>query len=158
MPNFNKYLQNDEELLEIIYSIKSVLYFKFSFATIIFLIPFFFMIPILSLGVKGIVLALLIIASALFYAFKSYTKWAYNCIALTEKKLYRFYQEGLFKRGIKEFYLDNIDEIDIEYRGFISKVFRVGDLVIYLKNNKYIDLDDVADIKSIKNRIWELVS
>ena len=158
MPNFNKYLQNDEELLEIIYSIRSILYFKLLFAIIIFLAPFFFMIPILNLGVKGIVLALLIIVLALFYAFKSYNKWTYNCIVLTEKKLYRFHQEGLFKKGIKEFYLDNIDEIDIEYRGLISKIFKVGDLVIYLKNNKYVDLDDVTDIKRVKNRIWEIIN
>ena len=158
MINFNKYLPNDEEVLEIIHSIKALLYFKLSLATIVFLIPFFFMIPILSLGVKGITLSLLIISLDLLYTFKSYSKWNYNCIILTKKKIYRFHQEGLFKRGIKEFYLDNIDEINIEYRGLISKIFKVGDLVIYLKNNKYIDLDDVADIKRVKNRIWEVIN
>lgn len=158
MFNFNKYLPNNEEALEIIHSIKASLYFKFFFITIIFLAPFFFMIPILSLGTKGIILSLLIIFSDLFYAFKSYNKWLYNCIILTDKKLYRFHQEGLLKRGIKEFHLDNIDEIDIEYRGLISKIFKVGDLVIYLKNNKYVDLNDVKDVKIIKNKIWEIIN
>jgi Bacterial PH domain len=158
MPNFNKYLPNDEEVLEIIHSVKISLYFKLSVATIIFLAPFFLMIPILSLGIKGIVLSLLIIFLDLIYILKSYNKWTYNCIILTEKKLYRFHQEGILKRGIKEFYLDNIDEINVEYRGLISKVFKVGDLVIYLKNDNYIDLDDVADIQRVKNRIWELRS
>lgn len=158
MPNFNKYLPNDEEPLEIIHSIKFVLYFKLLLATIIFLAPFFLMIPILSLGMKGIILSLLIIFLASFYIFVSYNKWAYNCIILTEKKLYRFHQEGFFQKGVKEFYLDNIDEIDIEYQGLISKVFKVGDLVIYLKNNKYIDLNDIPDIKKVKNKIWELKS
>ncbi len=158
MSNFNKYLPNDEELLEIIHSLKFVLYFKLFLAIIIFLVPFFFMIPILSLGMKGIILSLLIIFLASFYIFISYNKWVYNCIILTEKKLYRFYQEGFFHRGVKEFYLDNIDEINIEYQGLISKVFKVGDLVIYLKNNKYVDLNDIPDIKRVKNRIWEIIS
>ena len=158
MFNFNKYLPNNEEALEIIHSIKASLYFKLSLALIIFLVPFFLMIPILSLGIKGITLSLLIIFLDLFYVFKSYNKWSYNCIILTDNKLYRFHQEGIFKRGIKEFYLDNIDEIDIEYRGLISKIFKVGDLVIYLKNNKYVDLDDIADVKRVKNRIWEIIN
>ena len=158
MPNFNKYLPNNEEALEIIHSIKASLYFKLSLATIIFLVPFFLMLPILSLGSKGIILSLLIISLSLFYAFKSYNKWSYNCIILTEQKLYRFHQEGIFKRGIKEFYLDNIDEINIEYRGLISKIFKVGDLVIYLKNDNYIDLDDIKGVKRIKNRIWEIIN
>jgi hypothetical protein len=158
MFNLNKYLSKNENILEIIYSIKAVLYFKLFLATIIFLAPFFLMFPILSLGAKGITLSLLIIFLSLFYAFKSYNKWFYNCIILTDKKLYRFYQEGVFKRGIKEFYLDNIDEIDIEYRGLVSRIFKVGDLVIYLKNNKYVDLDDVRDVKRIKNKIWEKIN
>ena len=94
MPNFNKYLPNNEEALEIIHSIKASLYFKFSLATIVFLVPFFLMIPILSLGVKGVTLSLLVISLDLFFAFKSYNKWSYNCIILTDKKLYRFHQEG----------------------------------------------------------------
>jgi ATPase subunit of ABC transporter with duplicated ATPase domains len=32
----------------------------------------------------------------------------------------------------------NIDEIDIEYRGLVSRIFKVGDLIIYLKNNKLL--------------------
>lgn len=158
MPNFNKYLANDEELVEIIYSVKIALYLKLFLAIIIFLIPFFFMIPILSLGIKGISLSLLILSLAGYLTFKSYQKWSYNCIVLTEKKLYRFYWKKLFKKGIKECYLDNIDQIEIEYRGLISKIFKVGDLVIYLKNDRYIDLDDVKDVKRVKNRIWELVN
>ena len=158
MPNFNKYLPKNEEALEIIHSLKISLYLKLFLATIIFLTPFFLMIPILSLGIKGITLSLLIISLDLFYIFKSYNKWSYNCIILTDKKLYRFHQEGVFKRGVKEFYLDNIDEINIEYNGLISKVFKVGDLVIYLKNNKYVDLNDIPNIKRVKNRIWEVIN
>ena len=158
MSNLNKYLPNNEESLEVIHSIKFFLYFKLFLATIVFLTPFFLMLPILTLGIKGIILSLLIISLSLFYAFKSYNKWIYNSIILTDKKLYRFHQEGIFKRGIKEFYLDNIDEIDIEYHGLINKFLKVGDLVIYLKNNKYVDLDNVADIKKVKNRIWEIIN
>jgi hypothetical protein len=158
MINFNKYLPNDEEALEVIHSTKVSLYFKLFLATIIFLAPFFFMIPILSLGIRGIILSLLIIFLDLIYILKSYKKWTYNCIILTDKKLYRFHQEGIFKRGIKEFHLNNIDEIDVEYRGLISKIFKVGDLVIYLKNDRYVDLDDVRDVQRIKNRIWEVIN
>jgi len=158
MINFNKYLENNEEVLNIIHSSKIFLYFKILLATIVFLIPFFFMLPVLSLGIKGVSLSLLIIFIASFGAFRAYSQWSYNCIILTKKRVYRFYQEGFFRRGIKEFYLDNIDEIDIEYRGLISKIFKTGDLVIYLKNNKYIDLDDVKDVKRVKNKIWEIIN
>jgi len=158
MFNFNKYLRNDEEVLEIIYSSRLFLYLKIFLALIFFLLPFFLMVPILNLGVKGVFLSLLIILVAGFYFFKSHTQWSYNCIVLTPKKVYRFYQEGFFKRGIKEFYLDNIDEIDIEYQGWINKIFKTGDLIIYLRNNKYIDLDNVVKVQKIKNRIWELAN
>lgn len=158
MFNLSKYLPNDEEVVDIIHSVKVILYLKLLVILLFFLVPFFFMIPILNLGIKGISLSLLILTTATYFAFRSYRKWFYNCIILSKRKIYRFYQEGLFQKKIREFYLDNIDEIDIEYRGFISKVFKVGDLVIYLKNNKYVDLDDVADIKKIKNKIWELAN
>ncbi len=158
MFNINKYLANNEELVLIIRSVKFFLYLQFLLLVILFLVPFFLMIPILSLGVKGIILFFLIILLALYLAFIFYRRWQYNCILLTDRKLYRFYQEGLFKKRILEFYLDSIDNIDIEYQSLLARLFKIGDLIIYLVNGKYVDLNNVYNIQKIRNKIWERIN
>ena len=162
---FNKYLGSSEEIIEIIYSVKFLLYLRLFIAFILFILPFFLMVPILSLGGKGIILFLLFIILAVVYGVSSYYKWNYNCIVLTKRKLCRCYHKGLFNRMIEEFYLNSINEIIIEYPNFIYRLFKIGDLVIVLKNNKpqhlnkcrgkYVDLNNVKNVVKVKNLILE---
>lgn len=153
---FSKYLENNEEILGIVYSIKFFLYVKFFICFIIFLLPFFFMVPIMSLGVKGIFLFLLIILISFFAGLIVYIRWAYNCIIITEEKLYRCYQDWIFDREVKEFFIKNIEKIYIEYGNIFYRLFKIGDLVIVLSNGVELDINNIKNPKSIKNRILEL--
>ncbi len=158
MFNFNRYLTKNEEVIQIVHSSKFILYLKLFFSFLIFCGPFFFMFPILSLGVRGISLSLLILSLAIVLAFKSHSHWSYNCILLSNRKIYRFYYQGLFKKTVEEFNLQSIDEISIEYHNIFLQMFRVGDLIIFLKNDKYIDLNNIYNAKKTKNKIWEMSS
>jgi len=158
MLHFNKYLKKNEGVVKIIYSFKFILYLKLFFCGLIFCGPFFFMFPILSLGARGISLSLLILSLAVVLGLKSYFYWSYNCILLSDKKIYRFYYQGLFKKTVAEFSLQSIAELNIEYHNLFLRIFKVGDLIIFLKNDKYIDLNNVCDVKKLKNKIWEISS
>lgn len=158
MLHFNKYLKKNEEIVRIIYSSKFILYLKLFFSFLIFCGPFFFMFPILSLGARGIFLSLLILSLAMVLGLKSYFYWSYNCILLGNQKIYRFYYKGLLKKTVEEFNLQSINEVSIEYHNVFLRMFKVGDLIIFLKNDKYIDLNSVCDVKKLKNRVWEMSS
>ena len=153
---FSKYLESNEEILSIVYSVRFFLYFKFFVCFFIFLIPFFFMVPIMSLGVKGIFLFLLIILISIFSGLIFYIRQNFNCIIITEEKLYRCYQDWIFDRELKEFFIENIEKIYVEYSNFFYKLFKVGDLVILLYNGVELSLLNVRNPQSIKNRILEL--
>ena len=150
---FNKYLSNKEDVIEIIYSIKLFFYLKFLFYFLLFLAPFFFMVPIMKLGLKGIVLFFVIIIFASFRILIIYFRQFFNCLILTSEKMYRSYQDWLFDREVKEFSINNIEKVSFSYENWFLKLFQVGNLKILLKNGIELELESIKRPKRLTKSI-----
>jgi hypothetical protein len=152
---FNRYLSNNEEVLEIFHSAVFFLILQITLRFFIFLCAFFFMVPIMKLGIMGLLLFLAIVSFCIISTYVVYKKWEYDCLVVTNKKSIRCYW-GLVKNDMEEFFLDNIFKIDIEYRNFFCRVLKIGDMIIILKNKKQVYFELVFNPKNVKNFILEV--
>ncbi|MDD4289955.1 MAG: hypothetical protein PHH83_01615 [Patescibacteria group bacterium] len=151
---FSKYLSNNEELLNIFHYSIFFLVIKILLRFILFLGAFFFMFPIMKLGIMGFVLFFIIIFFCIISTYIVYKKWEYDCLVVTNKKCINCYF-GFLKNDMEEFLLDNILQIDIEYRNLFFKLFKIGDLLIKLKNREIVYFDFIYKPLNVKNFILE---
>jgi hypothetical protein len=112
------------------------------------------MVPIMKLGIYGLILFLLIIFFCIISSYIVYKKWEYDCLVLTNKKCILCYWE-IIKNNMHEFSLNSISNIDIEYSCGFLKILKIGNLVIDLKNGQDVYFDSVFNAKRIKNLILE---
>ncbi|HNV96774.1 MAG TPA: hypothetical protein PKL13_00450 [bacterium] len=151
---FSKYLSNNEELLEIFHYSVFFLAIKIIFRFILFLSAFFFMVPIMKLGIIGFVLFFVIIIFCVISTYVVYKRWEYDCLVITNKKCINCYF-GFFKNDMEEFLLDSILQIEIEYRNLFLKLFKIGDMIIKLKNKQIVYFDFIYNPLNVKNFILE---
>lgn len=151
---FNKYLSNNEETLNIVHYSKFLLIIKIALRFFIFLSIFFFMVPIMKLGVIGFILFFAIIIFCTISTYVVYKNWEYDCLVITNKKCINCYW-GFLKNNMEEFLLDNILQIDIEYRNIFFKLLKIGNLFIKLKNKQIVYFDYIFNPINVKNLILE---
>lgn len=152
---FNRYLSNNEEVLQIFHYVGAILFLKIILCFILFLSAFFFMVPIMKLGIYGLIIFFLIIIFSILECVIIYKKWEYDCLVVTNRVIIRCYW-GFIKNNMEEFSLDSIYEIKTEYNNLFAKFFKIGNIIIFLKNKEVVYMDRVFNPKNIKNFILEI--
>lgn len=151
---FNRYLLNNEEVLQIFNYARIFLFLKIFSCFVVFLSAFFFMVPMMRLGIYGLILFSAIIIVSILEGLIIYKRWEYECLVITNRKIVRCYF-GFIKNDMDEFSLNSVSQIDVEYRNIFGRIFKIGDIVILLKNRKNVYMDFVFNPKYIKNFILE---
>ncbi|MCD4704574.1 hypothetical protein K8R66_00695 [bacterium] len=154
---FNKYLDNNEVILKVIYQAKFFLFLKLFFLLLVFLLDFFLMIPIFNLGRWGIVFFFLILLFCVFSAIRIYRQSLYNALVITDNYIHSFYHNGILDRVVEEFKMDNIQKIEIIYLNWFLSFLKIGDISIFLKNENELIFENITSPQRLKRYIQELV-
>ena len=91
-----------------------------------FLLPFFFLFPLVRSGMWGIIILLLLLVSGSFVLGRAYRRWSKTVLIVTDKRVVDIDQKGYFDRAVTEVPYGQIDEVSYRVKGFWATVFRYG--------------------------------
>lgn len=128
-------------------AIGSVVLFIVSFSV---MIKFFYVPYVLPI-------AFLVFVFSIIGFFYSYFNWARDRFIITDLRILDMDQKTLFSKSQKEAFLEKIQDVVSETRGFLGTVFHYGDVSIQTASDTSLVLDDVANPNMIQKTIFDLV-
>jgi len=95
-----------------------------------FILPFFFMFPLFTLGEWGVLIFAVIVLSAVFFAYRTWFGWQRTMFVVTDRRLVDIDQHGFFDRTISELFYSGIDDVSYRKKGLLSTIFGYGNVLI----------------------------
>ncbi len=97
-------------------------------ATLLIVIPFFFLFSLTRAGVMGVIILSLLLACGLVLALRVLYAWDANALIVTNQRLIRVTQNGLWNRVVQEASLASLHELVGETKGIWQTLFHIGTL------------------------------
>lgn len=119
-----------------------------------FVAPFFFLFPLLGLGLFGVAFFLIFLASGVWNAVKRFRMWNRSILLITDLRVIDVHQEGVFKREFVEVAYDDIKDVSVKQKGIVQRLFGLGTVRVRTTKTHSFDLQivgvrnpgDVADL------------
>lgn len=155
-------LKDDEEILLEARSGFGRYFWAILSATVLFIAPFFFMLPLFSFKKWGMIVFVLSLFLAIVIFIRQVIIWRQNIIVITTHRIFDFSQKGLWRQQFFEFPLMRISGIRVEKKGMSAVLFDYGHLYIKLNSLKTIfilkyvkqPIELEQFIYSIKDTYW----
>ncbi|MDO8618275.1 MAG: PH domain-containing protein [Candidatus Uhrbacteria bacterium] len=97
-------------------------------AAFLIVTPFFFLFPILQLGLLGKIFLVACEIAGCWFAVRSFLIWNFDVLIVTGERLIRIEQQGIWKRRRQEIPLSLIRDIGCERSGLIEIFWPIGTL------------------------------
>lgn len=92
--------------------------------------PFFFLFPLFSLGIFGVLVFVIFIIAGIVLAFRTLFIWDADVLIVTNTRVVDVDQKGLFSRHVGEAALNSIQDVSWHKEGFWQTLFRMGTVKI----------------------------
>lgn len=120
---------------------------------LILIIPFFFVSWLFSNPV-GLLIFIVWLVVGVGYGLHKWVEWYLDLFILTDQRIIRIDQKGLFNRKVIEYSYDNIENVTYEISGVLAMAFGYGDVKVQSSENKNeITIDKVPDPKKVQEMI-----
>lgn len=103
---------------------------KYIGATLLMLIPFFFLFPLLKWHGWGIALGVLVFLVGFSIFFRTVFLWYHNVFVITTDRILDFDQRGFFERVVSQSSFEKIQDVSFHIHGAWQTMFRCGDINI----------------------------
>lgn len=103
---------------------------KYIVATLLMLIPFFFLFPLLKWHGWGIALGVTVFITGLAIFFRTVFLWYHNVFVITTDRILDFDQRGFFERVVSQSSFEKIQDVSFHIHGAWQTMFRCGDINI----------------------------
>ncbi|MDF1496538.1 MAG: PH domain-containing protein [Patescibacteria group bacterium] len=100
------------------------------FAMIIIVLPFFFLFPLFSLGVIGVLIFGISIMIGILWAIRSLFLWNTDVLVVTNMRIVDVDQKGILSRKVSEAPYDVIQDVSWKREGIWQTIFRMGSVSI----------------------------
>jgi len=128
-------LKGDESVLYIARQFP-VSYIGAIFVTFVLIVaPFFFLFPLFSFGLIGMIAFFAIIFTGILYGARKMMVWYYNVLAVTNKRVIDIEQNGLFSRTVSIAQYEDIDDCSYRIKGVLPTIFKYGTVLIETSGN-----------------------
>jgi len=125
----------------------SIILFILSFSAMLY----FFYVPYV------LPLAFLVFVFSIIGFFYSYFTWSKDKYIITDQRVVDMDQKTLFSRSQKEAFIDKIQDVVSETKGFLGSVFKYGNVNIQTAGETPLTLDDIANPDMIQKIISDLM-
>jgi uncharacterized membrane protein YdbT with pleckstrin-like domain len=93
------------------------------------------------------------------YGIRKFLLWFYNAYYITNHRLICVEHSGLFKKRVSEVPLSEIGNVNFGTKGFLSTIFRYGDVVVQAKASETpLTLSGVPNPARVKDFVWQMHS
>ena len=123
----------------------------------------FIFIVSLSLMVIFFYMPYVLILSFAFFVFSiiggfySYFTWEKDKYIITDLRVVDMDQITLFNKSQKEAFLDKIQDVTSEVKGFFGMIFKYGNVTIQTAGETSLTLDDIANPDKVQKIIFDLI-
>lgn len=146
MPFVDKKLKQNEQLI-IVFRRYWLTHFKaMIWPVLIIITDFFLLFPLFDWGTTGQIIFSLILFVALVLLVRVLILIKYNLIIITDERIIRVRQNGLFDRLVTEIDIDQITEALFRVKGFWQTIFKYGTVLI-----RILDQDKPIFLKHLKH-------
>lgn len=99
-------------------------------ATIIMLLPFFFLFPLMKLRAWGVGIGGACLFFGLYHLIKTTYLWYHNVFVITTERIIDFDQRGFFERVVSQSSWEKVQDVSFHINGAFQVFFRYGDVNI----------------------------
>lgn len=152
---FSQDLKQDEEVVVIFRKSWGSRLFSIVKIILFFAIPLLFSFILLKHWIGGIIFLLLLLFAVL-YTLYVWISWYFDSVVITNQRIIKVSQKGLFNRSVEEFPLDHVGNVSYEIPGFLATFFKYGTLKIEMDYGKKIDLECLTGPRQTQDLVIEL--
>lgn len=150
-------LKPDEKILMVVRQTPIVFANSLLIGTLLFLLPFFLLFPLVSYGKWGIAGFAALILIAIVFAGYRLIEWYFNCGIITNMRVIDVDQKGLTERIVSEVPYFKIDDVSYNIKGVKQTMFRYGNVVIAIRGYRSsVTLRNIASPAMIQELILEV--
>ena len=121
--------------------------------------PFFFLIPLVTLRVYGLLAFALSVSVGLMFGARMFYEWFWNAFVITTRRVIDIDQKGFFHRTVSEAPYDKVQDVSFSISGVIGTLLRYGTLIVQTAGTHVnLELDRVRDPKEVHHLITETAS
>lgn len=152
-------IRQNEKLLKTIRQFPLVYFWKFALWFIIFLLPFFFIIPLSNFwDHNGLYVGTAVGLIAALFLTKVIVEWYFTKLLITSRRIIGIHQKGLFDRTVSDTDFTRIIKISFSVEGIFETLFNYGSLEIETFSEKQFPLMKVGSPEKIYTFITNLQS
>lgn len=150
-------LQEGETVRKIIHQSFYSLIGRILIIALLIIAPFFFLFPLFSWGEQGQIIFFASLILGIFLTFKTFIKWYFNALIITNKRIVDFDQRGFFQRIVSELPLNKIQDIFYEIKGIKQTIFGYGTIEIIISGTQSkLRIKNVSQLQKIQQLILQL--
>ncbi|NQV12713.1 MAG: PH domain-containing protein [Parcubacteria group bacterium] len=120
---------------------------------LILIVPFFFVSWLFS-NLVGLLIFLAWLGIGIGYGLHQWVEWYLDLFILTDQRIIRIDQKGLFNRKVMEYSYDSIENVTYEISGLLAMAFGYGDVKVQTSDSKDgIVIDKIPDPKEAQEMV-----
>ncbi|MBI2636744.1 MAG: PH domain-containing protein [Parcubacteria group bacterium] len=146
-------LDDDEAVRGVYHQFPLVYFWQWLGGGLVFLSPFFFLYLFLQWGATGSGLFISLFVLGALWLFRTWRRWYYGVISVTDKRVIIIRQHGLLDRTVSQVDLDKIYDVTYRRKGILQTMFNVGILYLTPGNFEKVELGQITDPAAIQKLI-----
>ncbi len=123
---------------------------------VILALPFFLIYPLFHQGQAGIIIFVSLIIVSLLWLIRTYLKYHYTVILLTNRRLIEVEQKNILSRSVVSVVYSQIQDISYQCHGVVKSILKIGDIYISLNNHSKLKLPNIAQPQALVDQIVTL--
>lgn len=132
---------------------------KGTLAFVLIAAPFFFLIPLVSLRVWGLMAFAVSVFVGLLFAARFLFEWYWNAFVITTRRVIDIDQKGFFHRTVSEAPYERVQDVSFSIAGVTGTLLRYGTIVVQTAGaNVNLELTRVRNPKDVHHLITETAS
>jgi hypothetical protein len=152
-------LKDGERVLRVIRGFLLRETWRFALAFALIAAPMFFMVPLFSLRLFGLITFGVSVVAGMLYMLRSVLLWYWNAFVITTHRIVDIDQRGLFDRVVSEAVYDKIQDVSHRRRGVIGTVLNYGSIIIQTAGSAAnLEMAGVRDPKEVHHLITETMA
>lgn len=156
--HITKHLREGEDVIETIRQSALSYVWHWVASTILLLLPFFFLLPLVRAGSWGVYVALGVFIIGGVLLWRWLFMWSMNVFVLTRDRLVDIDQHGFFTTVVSSANYEKIQDVSFEIRGFAQTIFRLGTVSVQTAGSDVrLELHGIHGPQRVQERITSLV-
>jgi len=150
-------LNSGERIAMTIHSTPVIFAVPVFFASVVMFAPFFFMLPLLSLGNFGLAVMGVFSGLGAFFLLRVAVKWFGTKVVMTNRRIFIIRRDGFFARKVHALPYGKVQGVSYRIKGLKQTIFRYGTVLVRPIAGRPLRIMGIRHPQKLANLITEVV-